>query len=156
IGGAMYMWKGKKKFIVIGLTAVVVLAGSIIGVAYAQTGTGATSGNTTLDRVAAILKIDPQTLKTAFAQAQQEQRDAALDNYLNNLVQQGKIKQPDADAYKAWLKSKPNIQLPNGTRSFGMHGVQGRGGMMGGRGGMMGGYNFRGAPNPPKPSITPQ
>lgn len=142
------MWKGKRKYVVIGLIAIVVLAGSIAGVAYAQTGSNTASANSTMDRVAAILKIDPQTLKNAFAQAQKEQQDQRLTDYLNKLVKDGKLTQPQADQYQQWLQSRPNIQLPKG-QPFGMQGFQGRGGMMGG-------YNFRGAPNPPKPSITPQ
>jgi len=56
------MWR-RRKFIIIGLLVAIVLAGSIAGVAFAQSGPWATSGNVTplLDRVAAILKIDPQT-----------------------------------------------------------------------------------------------
>lgn len=142
------MWKGKRKFIVIGLIAVMVLAGSIAGVAYAQTGTNTSANNTLMDRVAAILKIEPQTLKDAFAQAQKEQQEQRLTDYLNKLVTDGKMTQPQADQYKQWWQSRPNIQLPKG-QPFGMRGFQGRGGRMGG-------HNFRGAPNAPGTGTTPQ
>ncbi len=153
------MWKGKKKFIIIGLLAVVVLAGSIAGVAFAQTATrttpgkallaDTTSGNITLmDRVAAILKIDPQTLKNAFTQAQKEQQDQALTDFLNKAVAQGKMTRPQADQYKQWWQSRPNVPLPGGSQPFGMHRSPG------GRRGMMGGWgrNFKAAPAPVTPT----
>jgi hypothetical protein len=36
-------------------------------------------------------------------------RDEALDNYLKNLVSQGKITQAQADEYKAWVNSRPDM-----------------------------------------------
>ncbi len=147
------MWKSKK-FIIIAVLAAVVLVGGIVGVACANTGAGTTpgkatlrnaiSGNTTA-RVAQILGIDQQKLDSAFTQARQEMRDKALDDFLKNLVAQNKITQKQADDYKAWLKSKPNMPA-FGPQNFGMHRFPGRGGMMGG------GRNFQGKP---APSPTP-
>jgi len=80
-------------------------------------------------------------------------RDEQLDNSLKNQVAQGKITQKQADDYKAWLKSKPNVRLPGGIQPFGMRRFPGgRGGMMGG----WGGRNFPGKPAPVTPGTTPQ
>jgi hypothetical protein len=105
------MWRRKKLIMVAILATAVLLAGSIGGVALAQTGsTGdTTSGKTLLARVAAILGIDRQKVEDAFAQARREMRDEALDSYLKNLVDKGKITQQQADQYKAWVKSRPDM-----------------------------------------------
>ncbi len=104
------MWR-KKKFILIALlAATVLLVGSISGVALAQTGsTSGGSGETLLARVAAILGIDQQKVEDAFAQAQREMREEALDSYLKNLIDQGKITQEQADQYKVWSQSSPDM-----------------------------------------------
>ncbi|MBI4286065.1 MAG: hypothetical protein HY670_09260 [Chloroflexi bacterium] len=75
------------------------------------------SGNIPMDKtllakVATILGIEQQKLADAFAQAKREAQEAALDAYLQKLVEQGKITQEQADQYKAWLKSKPDVPLP--------------------------------------------
>lgn len=126
------MWRSKK-FIIVALLATVLLVGSIGGVALAQTeGTdNATSGNTLLSRVATILGIDQQTVEDAFTQAQSEMREEALDSYLNNLVEQGTITQEQADQYKAWSQTRPDMPQIGPFGRFG--------GMMGG-----GGRCFRG------------
>jgi hypothetical protein len=103
------MWRSKK-FIVAVLAATVLLVGGIGGVALAQTGsTGDSSGKTLLARVAEILGIDQQKVEDAFAQAQTEMQNEALDNYLKNLVDQGKITQEQADQYKAWVQARPDM-----------------------------------------------
>jgi len=127
------MWK-RKKFILIALLAALVLVGSTVGVALAQTGSESQgTGKTLWARVAAIVGVDQQKLESAFAQAQREMRDEALNNYLQNLVTQGKITQAQADQYQQWWKDKPDTSLsgPLG-RGFGGHGF--RGGMKWGGG----------------------
>lgn len=104
------MWR-RKKFVIVALLSAVVLVGSIGGVVFAQTGG---SDNTTADktlvaRVAAILGIDQQRVQDAVTQARTEMQNEALDNYLKNLVEQGKITQAQADQYKVWVKSKPDM-----------------------------------------------
>jgi len=95
-----------KKLIIAGVLAVVVLVGSITGLALAQTGsTDTTSSKTLLARVAAILGIDQQKVENAFTQAQSEMRDEALQK----MVEEGKITQEQADKYKAWLKARPDM-----------------------------------------------
>jgi len=66
-----------------------------------------------MTRVANILGIDKQRLVDAFEQAQQELRGQALDTKLQELVQDGVITQQQADAYNAWMKSRPDMpRLP--------------------------------------------
>lgn len=104
------MWR-RKKFLVIGLLVALVLVGSTVGVVLAQTGSASDNqSNTLLARVAKILGIDQQKLDDAFTQAQSEMRDEALDNYLQNLVDQGKITKEQAEQYKTWCKSKPDMK----------------------------------------------
>jgi hypothetical protein len=135
------MWRSKK-FLLVTVLAVVVLLGSIGGVALAQTGTGNDSqpkaqNEALLDKVCAIYEqntgtaINAQELQKAFDQARSEMRDEALNSYLQNLVDQGKITQEQADQYKAWLESKPNVDIPlsPGFPGHGMH--RGGGGLPG-------------------------
>jgi hypothetical protein len=104
------MWRSKK-FILVVLLGIVVLVGSVGGVALAQTGGDSEgSGKTLIARVAAILGIDQQTVEDAFAQAKREMREEALDNYLQNLIAEGKITQEQADQYKAWLQARPDME----------------------------------------------
>ncbi|MBM3182724.1 MAG: hypothetical protein FJZ83_01690 [Chloroflexi bacterium] len=64
-------------------------------------------------RVASILGIDKQKLVDAFEQAQSEMRGQALDTRLQELVGQGVLTQQQANAYKAWIQSRPDIpKLP--------------------------------------------
>ena len=123
-----------KKWVIIGvLVAAVVLGGTIGGVALAQTATTNTNpGKTLLARVATILGIDQQKVEDAFAQAQREMRDEALDAKLKALVDGGKMTQEQANQYKTWWQSKPN--LPDGFGMMGPRGFKGMGG-------------FRGCPN---------
>jgi hypothetical protein len=125
------MWRSKK-FIIVALLAAVVLAGSTTGVVLAQTGDEDNSPQAQkealLERVCEIYEdntgtaIDVQALQDAFAQAQSEMRDEALNNYLQNLVDQGKITQEQADQYKAWLESRPDVPiLAPGFPDHGMH-----------------------------------
>lgn len=138
-----------KKVIVVALVAAVVLVGSLAGLAVAQTGTGDTGqSKTLLERVASILGIDQQKLQDAVNQAQREMRDEALNSYLKNLVDQGKITQEQADQYNSWWQARPDTLLPG---SFGRgFGPRGFGGGKGGGGGLWGGCPA------PIPSPTPQ
>jgi len=151
------MWRNKKLVIVTALVAAVLLVGGIGGVVYAQAknrvddqigvtlaSDNASQPKTLLARVAAILGIEQQKLEDAFAQARSETQDEALDNHLKNLVDQGKITQEQADQYKAWVKSKPDmtqyeqqlrdwqntrpdipLPLPGGFDGFGGRGFRG-------------------------------
>ena len=113
VKGGKLMWRNKKVIIVAVLGALV-LAGSIGGVVYAQTGNvtagNTTSGNPLSARVSKILGIDQQKVEAAFAQAQTETQTEALDNRLKDLVAKGKITQEQADQYKKWLQSRPDLK----------------------------------------------
>lgn len=104
------MWRSKKSILIV-LLAALLLVGGATGIVLAQTENGDESQpKTLLDRVAEILNIDQQELKDAFAQAQSEMRDEALDNYLQKLVDAGKITQEEAAQYKAWLQERPDME----------------------------------------------
>lgn len=121
------MWRGKK-FILVTVLATVALVGSISGVVAAQNGDDSQPNavnQTLLDRVCEIYQentgvaIDQQALKDAFAQAQSEKLQEALDSRLQYLVDQGKITQGEADQYKEWWQSRPDVPFGLG---FGGHG----------------------------------
>jgi hypothetical protein len=89
-----------------------------------------------LDRVCAIYEentgvaIDSEQLKDALDQARIEIREEALESWLQNLVEEDKITQEEADQYLEWWQSRPDIELP----LPGLGGPGPGGGMMGGRG----------------------
>jgi len=88
-----------------------------------------------LDRACAIYEenmgvaIDSEQLKDALDQARSEIRDEALESRLQNLVDNGKITQEEADQYLEWWQSRPDVGLP--LPGLGGHGPGG--GMMQGR-----------------------
>jgi hypothetical protein len=71
-----------------------------------------------LDRACAIYQentgvaIDPEQLKDALDQAQGELQQEALEGQLQNLVDEGKITQQEADQYLEWWQSRPDIGVP--------------------------------------------
>lgn len=71
-----------------------------------------------LARVAQILNIDVQKLKDAFAQALTEMRTERQNTGLQNLVNNGKLTQDQADQLKAWLDSRPADVLRVGPRGL--------------------------------------
>ena len=114
------MWRSKK-FIVIALMAAVVLVGSIGGVVLAQMEDGdetepETKCQALLDRIGEIYQektgvaINQEAIKDAFAQAQSEIRDEALDRYLQNLVDEGRINEEEARQYKEWWRARPDME----------------------------------------------
>jgi hypothetical protein len=142
------MWR-HKKLILIGVLATVLVAGACIGgVALAQdseNNSQSTANISTLwDKVTAILQnkgvnITSEQLKDAFTQAQKDMQSEALQNYLQNLVKQGKINQEQADQYFKWWQAKPDVRIGFGFR---------------GPGRLPGMRGFRGwaKPSPPTPS----
>jgi len=113
------MWR-RKKFIVIAVLVAVMLAGSIGGVLLAADDEDDSQPEARCgalwDKVSEIYEqktgvaLDQEALKDAFAQAQSEMRTEALDSYLQNLVDQGKITEEEADQFKAWLQAKPEME----------------------------------------------
>jgi len=120
----------KRKWFIPVVVASVLLIGGVTGglVAAANNSlSNATAGNQTqatdryqalLDRVCAIYEentgvaIDSGQLKDALQQARSEMQDEALQSWLQNLVNKGKITQEEADQYLTWWQSRPNVELP--------------------------------------------
>ncbi len=71
-----------------------------------------------VDRACAIYQentgvaIDSEQLKDALHQAQIELREEALESKLQNLVEDGKLTQEEADNYLEWWQSRPDIEVP--------------------------------------------
>jgi uncharacterized membrane protein len=115
------MWRSKK-FVIVAVLVAVALVGSIGGVVLAQTSTGDDSPQAQhealLDKVCAIYEqntgtaISSEELQKAFEQARSEMQDEAMNSHLQSLVDEGKITQEQADQYKAWLESKPEVDIP--------------------------------------------
>ena len=135
----MRMWR-KRKFILIGLLVVVVIGATLGGIAIAQANDQSNTTSqlsTLLDKVASIYQqntgvaIDSQELAKAFTQAQKETCDAALDKYLNSLVEKGKITQDQADQFKNWSNSRPDVPIGPGLKG-GFPGMGKFGGRFGG------------------------
>ena len=138
------MWK-RKWFIPVVVVSVLLIAGIVGGVVAAGSDS---SGNTEdqsqitdryqalLDRVCAIYEektgvaIDSEQLRDALDQAQGELQEEALETRLQNLVDEGKITQEEADHYLEWWQSRPDIEVPLPGLGGPSHG----GGMMQARG----------------------
>jgi hypothetical protein len=122
----MPMWK-RKWFIPVVVVSILLIGGIVGGVVVAGDDS---SGNTeaqnqTTDRYQALLDractiyeektgvaIDSEQLKDALDQAQSEMKDEALESWLQDLVDKGKITQEQADQYLGWWQSRPDIELP--------------------------------------------
>ena len=129
-----------RKFIFIALLATVLLVGSIGGIVLAQTENEDDSPpeakyEALLNRVCAIYQektgvaIEQEALKDAFNQARNEKHAEVLQNYLQKLVEEGKITQDEADQYQEWWQLKPDVPIRFGIRGPG--GFHGMGGMRG-------------------------
>lgn len=114
------MWRSKKFIIAMVLVAVVAV-GSIGGIALAadngEDSQPQAQHEALLERVCEIYEqntgtaIDVQALKEAFAQAQSEIRNEALNNYLQSLVDEGKITQEQAGEYLEWWQLRPDVPI---------------------------------------------
>jgi len=110
----------------IAVLAVLVLAGSTVGVVLAQN-----EGNTKvqpreealLQRVCEIYEantgvaIDLQELKNAFIEARREMELEGLKERMAKLVEEGRMSQEQADEYLEWWQSRPDV--PVGPGLFG-------------------------------------
>ena len=101
------MWK-RKKFI-IPLVVAGVLAGSLAGAAFAQEGdeVGPPPGGTLIERLAEKLGIGQSELETAFAEVRSEMRNSRLQE----LVEQGRLTQEEADQFGEWRQARPDMEL---------------------------------------------
>lgn len=113
------MWQNKT-FLTIGVLTAVTLTAILGGVAIAQAddeSSTTTQCNETslMEKVASIYEsntgttLDPQELENAFVQAREEIRAERRYQCLDELVEQGKITQEQADQWKAWLETKPEV-----------------------------------------------
>ena len=127
----------RKKFIVAMVLATVVLVGVMGGTFLAQNVSEGeirlqAQHTALLDRVCDIYKentgttIDSQQLKDAFVQARSEMREEAMQNRLQYLIDQGTITQDEADQYKEWLESRPDVPLGFGFKGHGRLGGWGQ------------------------------
>jgi hypothetical protein len=92
---------------------------------------------TFISKVANILGLPEQQVADAFEQAHQEMQDEALQNWLQKLVDEGKITQDEADQYLQWWEARPDIGLGLGD-GFQLWGGCGQGHHGGGMGGDFG------------------
>lgn len=113
------MWRSKK-FIFTALLTVVVLGGILGGFAVARADDEDTSqpqqGDVNLlGKVAEIYEkntgvaIDSQELQKAFTEARTAMATDARNQFLQNLVDEGKITQEQLDEFEKWLESRPNF-----------------------------------------------
>jgi hypothetical protein len=110
------LWRSKK-FIFLAILAVVILAGSIGGIVYAQ-GEDEEEDIPTrvaiLDRVAAKLGIDPQQLKDAFTEVINEVQAEFELKWLDKAVEEGLITEDEAQEYSEWWAARPDIAFEFG------------------------------------------
>ena len=135
--------KKRKWFIPVVVVSVLLIGGIVGGVVVAADDSSNNSESQTsgrfqelLDRACAIYEeetgvtIDSEQMKDALKQALEEMRDEALENRLQNLVDEGKITDEEASQLLEWWQSRPDVELP--LPGFGGPGPGG--GIMQGRG----------------------
>jgi len=146
-----------KKFILIALLTIVVLAGTIGGVALAADNEDDSQPKThqgaLLEKVCDIYNANPDRpgdidcdlLKDAFAQAGSQLREEARNQFRQKLIDEGKVTQEQLDDFDKWMESMPDdAPFQFGTRN---HDGMKRFGGFGGRGG-----GFRGWCEPSEPA----
>ena len=127
------MKRFKKKSLIITLIAIAVTIGITTGLVFAQgeSEDAAQPGarhEALLERVCEIYEdntgvaIEPEALKDAFAQAQDEIMAEAMESRLNKLVEEGVITQEEADQLKEWWEARPYTALPGRPMLRGGHG----------------------------------
>ncbi len=121
-----------KKIWIISALCLIVLAGTLGGFAIAS----ADDNNNTAPPKAAELRtelyqkvaeiyeqntgtaIDSSELQKAFDQALQAKMDEAQDQFLQKLIDDGKITQEQADSWKTWLDSRPKDVLSDEFKTW--------------------------------------
>ena len=107
------MWKSKKFIVITASVAVlliVALVGSTAGAVLAQDGDERQGRRGALmARVAEILNIDQQDLESAFKQAQGELREQAIDDRLQELIDDGTLTEEQADEFREWIEARPDV-----------------------------------------------
>jgi LPS O-antigen subunit length determinant protein (WzzB/FepE family) len=124
------MWKDKKFIVISGLLVVLIALGATLG------GIALSRQNDNIVRVPQVSIVLPEQAANILQninltpEERQERANEALDNYLQKLVDEGKITQEEADQYKAWWESRPDISglfsnlLPDFTRIFSITHIQ--------------------------------
>jgi len=118
----------KRKWFVPVVVASVLLIGGVVGGAIVTAqdspsdiedqGEAVNRNEVLLDRVCAIYEentgvaIDSEQLRDALKQARSELRDEALEKWLQNLVDDGKITEQEAGQLLDWWQSRPDVELP--------------------------------------------
>jgi hypothetical protein len=113
------MWRNKKLIIIEVLVVVMLVAtAGLVAVVQADDENAEqdqNSASSLMEKVAEIYEantgtaIDAEELENAFTQACQEIRTENRYQFLDKLVEMGKITQEQADEFKAWLESRPDI-----------------------------------------------
>jgi uncharacterized membrane protein len=116
----------KRKWFVPVVVVSVLLIGGIVGgvVVAAEDSSNNTESQTPgrfqelLGRACAIYEektgvaINSEQMKDALKQAREEMRDEALENWLQDLVNEGKITEEEAGQCLEWWQSRPDVELP--------------------------------------------
>ena len=92
------------------LVAVMLIA-SMPVIALAQEGENPEHQSALMSQVAEILGIDQQDLENALKQAQTELREETLDARLQELITEGTLTQEQADEFKSWMETKPDVPM---------------------------------------------
>ena len=92
------------------LVAVMLIA-SMPVIALAQEGENPEHQGALMSQVAEILGIDQQDLENALKQAQTELREETLDARLQELITEGTLTQEQADEFKSWMETKPDVPM---------------------------------------------
>ena len=110
-----------KKFILIALLTIVVLAGSIGGAVFANTDDGDDSppkatGGAFLDKVCEIYNaanpeatINSEELQKAFEQAKTETMIEARDQFRQRLIDEEQMTEEQLDELEKWMESRPDF-----------------------------------------------
>jgi hypothetical protein len=113
--------KRGKKIALIAIIVVVALAGTIGGVALAQSGdeeattTPETARFAYLERVCEIYQektgvaIDADTLKDSLCQAGDEQREQVRNQFQQRLIDEGILTEEQLTKIEEWLQAKPDV-----------------------------------------------
>jgi hypothetical protein len=114
----------KKKLLIICVLCVVVLAGVFGGFAIASANDGDSARATLFDKIAEIYQkntgsaLDAQELQKAFTEAGTAARTEACNNFIQKLVDNGKLTQEQADALKAWMAARPDSALSDEFKAW--------------------------------------
>ena len=141
--------RGKRKLALIGLAAVLGLAALGFGINTAlvaasdnatdvdsttavvsesdETDDQTSQYDTFISKLADKLGLDEDTLSTAISEVRQEMRLEALEERLQEAVDEGTITQDEADQILQWMKSRPEALDELGGFGLGLEGGPGMG-----------------------------